>query len=77
MARTLPDPEEEGQDGGPRRPRGLDEPPEITVLGIMDGNLAIRLHWKHGMHVISNSRFKFMRDDLEVKINDDPENYLF
>jgi hypothetical protein len=76
MARVMPDPEEEGE-GGQRRPRGLDPPPEITVLGIMDGNLAIRLHWKHGMHVISNSRFKFMREDLEVKINDDPENYLF
>ena len=75
----MPDPAEQGidEEGQTRRRTKLDETPVVTVLGIMDGNIALRLHWKHGMHVISNQRFKFMRDELELKINDDPEEYLF
>jgi hypothetical protein len=72
----MPDPEEGG--GSERRPGGkLDEAPVVTVLGIMDGNMAVRLGWKHGMHVISNQRFKFMKEDLELNVIDNPDEYLF
>lgn len=60
-----------------RRPGKLDSVPKVTVLGHMNGNIALRLGWRHGMHVVSNSRFKFMREDLEMDITDDPEDYLF
>jgi len=55
----------------------LDDAPVVKVLGYMDGSIAVRLGWKHGMHVISNSRFKFMREDLDMNILDDPDDYLF
>jgi hypothetical protein len=71
MAR-VPDPEDET-----RRPGQLDPVPSVHVLGTMDGNIAVRLGWKHGMHVISNSRFKFMREELEMEITDNPDDYLF
>ena len=64
-------------DEGERRRGQLDDVPTVTVLGYMDGNIALRLGWKHGMHVVSNSRFKFMREDLEMKILDNPDEYLF
>lgn len=74
MARVIPDPDEERE--GHKRSQ-LDPVPAVTVLGHMDGNIAVRLGWKHGMHVFSNSRFKFMREELEMNITDDPEEYLF
>jgi hypothetical protein len=79
MARVLPDPEDEGG-GRERQQRSggkLDDVPVVTVLGIMDGNMALRFGWKHGMHVISNQRFKFMKEDLELNIIDNPDEYLF
>lgn len=80
-ARVMPDPADSDDENGGRgtgRGRGkLDPAPSVTVLGIMDGNIAVRLGWKHGMHIVSNSRFKFMREDLEMNVVDDPEEYLF
>lgn len=76
----LPDPGDDNGDNGddqPRRRNKLDPVPQVTVLGHMDGNIAIRLGWQHGMRVVSNSRFKFMREELEMDITDDPEEYLF
>jgi len=69
--------EREGDQNRPTPAGRLESAPKVTVLGYMNGNIALRLHWKHGMHVVSNSRFKFMREELEMAITDDPDEYLF
>lgn len=51
--------------------------PTVTVLGYMDSQIAIRLSWKSGMVAISQSRFRFLRDDLGLEVLDNQENYLF
>lgn len=51
--------------------------PTITVLGRMDGQIALRLGWRKGMVAISVSRFRFLRQDLGIDIQDDPSKYLF
>lgn len=61
----------------PRRRPQLDDAPTVIVLGLMDGNIAIKLGWRPGMRVVSNSRFKFMREELEMNIVDNPDEYLF
>jgi hypothetical protein len=78
-AKVLPDPgEDNGEDAPIRRGRNqLDDAPKVTVLGLMDGNIAIRIGWRRGMRVVSNQRFKFMREELEMDITDDPDEYLF
>lgn len=54
-----------------------DPAPKITVLGFMDGQIAIRLGWRHGMSVVSQSRFRFLRDDLAMNVEDNQDDYLF
>lgn len=54
-----------------------DPAPKITVLGFMDGQIAIRLGWRHGMSVVSQSRFRFLRDDLAMSVEDNQDDYLF
>lgn len=54
-----------------------DPKPKITVLGFMDGQIAIRLGWRHGMSVVSQSRFRFLRDDLDMEVIDNADDYLF
>lgn len=51
--------------------------PKVTVLGYMDSQIAVRLGWKPGMLAISQSRFRFLRDDLGMDVTDDPAHYLF
>lgn len=69
--------ERESAEQEARALKELDDAPTVKVLGYMDGSIAVRLGWKHGMHVISNSRFKFMREDLDMNIIDEPDDYLF
>jgi len=69
--------ERENAEEKARALKELDDAPVVKVLGYMDGSIAVRLGWKHGMHVVSNSRFKFMREDLDMNILDDPDDYLF
>lgn len=69
--------ERESAEQEARALKELDDAPTVKVLGYMDGSIAVRLGWKHGMHVISNSRFKFMREDLDMNIVDEPDDYLF
>lgn len=58
--------------------RELDPIPTVWVLGQMGGShVALRFGWAHGMHPVSNSRFKFMREELKLNIIDDAEKYLF
>lgn len=63
--------------GTSRTETELDAPPNIYVLGHMEGNIAVRLGWRHGMHVVSNSRFKFLKQDLGANVVDDESKYLF
>lgn len=69
--------EERESERSGQRGRDIDPAPKVTVLGYMDGNLALRLGWKHGMQIVSNSRFKFMRDDLGMDVTDNTDDYLF
>jgi hypothetical protein len=76
----IPEPRDDDNDDDgsmPRKRNQLDPVPNVTVLGYMDGNIALRLGWRTGMRVVSNSRFKFMREELEMNIIDDPDEYLF
>ena len=58
--------------------KGATDPlPRITVLGHMDHQVALRLGWRQGMVAISQSRFKFLANELGMDILDQPENYLF
>jgi hypothetical protein len=54
-----------------------DPTPRVTVIGRMDGQIAVRLGWRKGMVAISLSRFRFLREDLGLDIYDSPEDYLF
>jgi hypothetical protein len=56
---------------------GSDPLPRIKVLGRMEGQIAVQLGWRKGMVAISNSRFRFLRDDLGMNIRDNPDEYLF
>lgn len=70
--------EQEERSTRPSRPVEKPDPaPKITVLGFMDGQIAIRLGWRHGMSVVSQSRFRFLRDDLGMEVIDNQDDYLF
>lgn len=64
-------------DDQPQRRGNLDPAPKATVLGPMDGSVAVQLGWLHGIRVISSQRFRFIKDDLGFEVRDDPEDYLF
>jgi hypothetical protein len=68
---------EEDDGNGNGQERELTDPPVVTVLGHMDGSVALRLGWKHGLHIVSNSRFRFMKEDLSMDVTDNKEDYLF
>lgn len=55
----------------------LDPKPKIIVLGHMDGQVAARLGWRHGLSVISNSRFRFLKEELDFDVTDNRDDYLF
>lgn len=69
--------QEESRNGDDRQEQQFDHAPKLTVIGIMDTQIAIRLAWRTGMVAISQSRFRFLRDDLGMEVTDDPEHYLF
>jgi hypothetical protein len=56
--------------------RQLGPIPWVQVLGYMDAQLAIRLSWSLGVKVISTSRLRFLRDELEIEVRDDPSTYV-
>lgn len=68
--------EREDRQTGDRKNLPLDKAPTIMVIGFMDGQIAVRLGWRHGMSVVSRSRFRFMKEDLGMAVIDNPENYL-
>lgn len=57
----------------------LEPVPCVFVLGhtTTGDNVAVSLAWKRGMTTVSNSRLKFMREELSMNIIDDPAKYLF
>ena len=57
----------------------LNPVPCLTVLGHTAGGdqAAVRLGWRRGLITMSNSRLKFLREELEMKVVDNPDEYLF
>src|SRR5882757_7976842 len=61
----------------PQAPRVLEPAPRLLVIGYMDSQVALRVGWRAGMLAISQSRFKFLRDELGMEVHDNPDDYLF
>jgi hypothetical protein len=55
----------------------IETAPTVRVIGYMDSQVAVRLGWRQGMVAVSQSRFKFMRDELQMDVQDEPKDYLF
>lgn len=55
----------------------LQERPKLTVLGELNGGVAIQLGWQHGLFTISQSRLRFLRDELGTEVTDNKRDYLF
>lgn len=51
------------------------EQPRVTVLGKMDGQLAIRVAWTSGVFALSAGRLKFL-SDIGIDVDNTPENYV-
>jgi hypothetical protein len=79
MARTEDPREQAGAQVPEQRAAGqpVDPAPRLTVIGRTENQIALRLGWRPGMVTVSQSRFRFMRDDLGMNVTDEPENYLF
>ncbi len=56
--------------------RVLDSRPWVEVLGVLDGHYVVRLGWKYGAHVIAGIRLRFLRDELNMEVRDNPDSYV-
>jgi hypothetical protein len=54
----------------------FDPKPTIQVLGRMDAKYAIRLGWENGIHTISPQRLTFLKNEMGMNVEDDPDNYV-